>query len=303
MTSNIKNARFLRPASTSLIIQRLQRGDSLNLSGGRGIGKTRLLEDIKSANLENTCVIHVSLKGYQESYKAFCNAVFLSSDFKVRPPSSLNAVIKKLKETKKQTFLFIDDFQYISDNPNLDPKYNQQFIDYLNSIRNTSGISLLAVSHEPLSKIIIFMGKKPVTSVLNLQNIHLDRLMHHEITDEISRRFQNLDENAKNVLASHLNNHENNYELLEHYESKIISKGDTVLDSAVLDRWYKNFKKTNRSSLMRLVIKLTGVMKRWILVITPFLPGFNQLKKITHGPLVFISSYVKKILGASKDTE
>ena len=68
----MNESHFLRPDFSSLVINRLHRGQSLNLFGSPGIGKSRLLEDIEKAAIPDTRMIHVSFKGYQYSYQGFC---------------------------------------------------------------------------------------------------------------------------------------------------------------------------------------------------------------------------------------
>jgi ABC-type lipoprotein export system ATPase subunit len=63
----MQDTHFLRPALTKHIIQRLQRGESLNLFGKPGIGKTRMLEDIRDAKIDKTFVIIVFFRGYHIS--------------------------------------------------------------------------------------------------------------------------------------------------------------------------------------------------------------------------------------------
>ncbi|MDM8544207.1 hypothetical protein QUF90_24280 [Desulfococcaceae bacterium HSG9] len=76
----MQDSHFLRPAITALVIKRLQRGESINLYGEPGIGKTRLLEDIRQSGLADTHIISVSFRGYQYSYDGFCKAVWTEAD-------------------------------------------------------------------------------------------------------------------------------------------------------------------------------------------------------------------------------
>ncbi len=75
----MQDAHFLRPALTKHIIQRLERGESLNLFGKPGIGKTRILDDIHdAAEPDKTFVIIVPFHGYANSYQGFCEAIWKS---------------------------------------------------------------------------------------------------------------------------------------------------------------------------------------------------------------------------------
>ncbi len=258
--SNITDAHFLRPALTKLIIQRLQRGDSLNLFGEPGIGKTRLLEDIRNSGLKNTIITKVSFRGHQYSYEGFCRAICTEGRFQKISSTGLSEIIEEFQKIEdKQDFIMIDDFQYLPENPDIDPAYNQQFIDNLNSIKNASGVSLLVVTLKPVNNLIIFINKQPVTSVLNLDFIEVPPLQHEEIRKELDRRFEQdiLDEQEKILLCSHLNEQSGNYELLKDYEVKILTKADAAMDfTRRLRKWNKEFKKGRQPSGMKLISRI-----------------------------------------------
>ncbi len=258
--NNITDAHFLRPALTKLIIQRLQRGDSLNLFGEPGIGKTRLLEDIRNSGLKNTIITPVSFRGYQHSYEGFCRAICIEGRFQKISSTSLNEIIEEFQKIEdKQDFIMIDDFQYLPENPDIDPAYDQQFIDNLNSIKNASGVSLLVVTLKPVNNLIIFINKQPVTSVLNLDFIEVPPLQHEEIRKELDRRFGQdiLDEQEKILLCSHLNEQSGNYGLLKDYEVKILTKADAAMDfTRRLRKWNKEFKKGRQPSGMKLISRI-----------------------------------------------
>ncbi len=263
--NNITDAHFLRPALTKLIIQRLQRGDSLNLFGEPGIGKTRLLEDIRNSGLKNTIITPVSFRGYQHSYEGFCRAICTEGRFQKISSTSLSEIIEEFQKIEdKQDFIMIDDFQYLPENPDIDPAYDQQFIDNLNSIKNASGVSLLVVTLKPVNNLIIFINKQPVTSVLNLDFMKVTPLQHEEIRKELDRRFEQdiLDEQDKMLLCSHLNEQAGNYELLKYYEVKILTNADKAMDfTRRLRKWNKEFKKGRRPTGIKLISRILEKMR------------------------------------------
>jgi len=150
---------FLRPALTKLVIQRLGRGDSLNIHGGVGFGKTRLLEDIKNAGLEDTSVVLVSFKGYWKSLDGFCKALWKSRGLFSETPDGFTEIVDRLNRESKRVFLLIDDFHYLFDNAGIDAKYDQSFWDSINAVRNTAGVSLLAVTRKPANGSLVFIDK------------------------------------------------------------------------------------------------------------------------------------------------
>ncbi|MCP4349601.1 MAG: hypothetical protein GY795_29320 [Desulfobacterales bacterium] len=263
--NNITDTHFLRPALTKLVIQRLQRGDSLNLFGEPGIGKTRLLDDIYDSGLKNTIITKVSFRGYQNNYEGFCRAICSEGRFQKISSTSLSEIIEEFQMVEgKQDFILIDDFQYLPENPDIDPAYNQQFIDNLNSIKNASGVSLLVVTQKPVNNLIIFINKQPVTSVLNLDFIEVTQLQHGEIRNELDRRFEQgvLDEQEKIILCSHLNEQGGNYELLKYYEVKILTNADVAMDfTRRLRKWNKDFKKGRRPTGIKVISRVREKMR------------------------------------------
>ncbi len=190
-----------------------------------------MLKDIRQVGLVDTHIISVSFRGYQYSYDGFCKAVWTAADIEGEPDASLNQIIDKLTAKNKPIFFFIDDFQYLPDNPDIDAKFNQDFIDSLNLIKNSAGVSLLTVPHEPVNNLAIFIDKTPLTSVLNLTPFEIGLLKHEEISKELERRFANglLDAHKQKLLTSHLNEQAANYALLMYYEVKLITQSDVKL--------------------------------------------------------------------------
>ncbi|MDM8544204.1 AAA family ATPase [Desulfococcaceae bacterium HSG9] len=288
---------FLRPTLTSLVIQRLQRGESINLYGEPGIGKTRLLEDIRKAGLEGTHIILVSFRRYQYSYDGFCKAVWTEAGIEGEPVVSLNQIIQKLKDRNQPIFFFIDDFQYLPDNPDIDAKFNQDFIVCLNSIKNSTSVSLLTVTHEPVNNLVIFINKMPLTSVLNLTQLEVNPLKHEEIIRELERRFADylLDAHKKKILASHLNEQSDNYALLMNYEVKLITQSDAHLTfNQRLDTWRIHFRKD--ILLKKSATQWHRKIKSWFLVMAPFLETIGKIKKLTAGAGPFFKSIADKFL-------
>lgn len=293
---------FLRPAMTRYIIQRLERGDSINLHGPPGLGKTRLLEDIRDGGIEGICVAFVSFRGYCGSYGGFCRAVAAAGGVTGKMPASISAVVQELTRTGKSVFLFIDDFQYLPENPDVDPRFDQRFIEVLNCIKNMSGISLLAVSLKPLHTLTLFIKQKPVTSVLNLDPVEVTQLLNDEIHNELVRRFPPavLKKGEAVHLSSHLNGQERIYEVLEYYEPKILSKSSRGLDDEMLQVWLQQFKKAHKKSPFKTISRLTKGLKCWNMVLNPIRPMFQKMKHTFQGPIGSIIFWLKQF-SSTKD--
>lgn len=294
----MKTSHFLRPATTRLIIQRLQRGESINLFGPPGIGKTRLLEDIRDAELADARVAMVSFRGYQNSYAAFCKVICSSAGIQGAAPTTVSGAIQQLREAQKQILLLIDDSQYIAENPKLDPKFDQQFLDALNAVRNTPGVSLLAASIESLHRLTIFINGNPVTSSLNLQPVDTPSLQYDEIAEELRRRFENrLNVDDRAILISHLTDQKHNYQLLEDYEWCITAENFLTLNHTLLNEWRRECLKKHDPSGTKRVSKLIDFLKRWLIVLNPLKPLYQQIRKLIEGPVAVVKPYLKRLFG------
>ncbi len=240
---------FLRPELTRLVIQYLERGGSLNLHGPTGMGKTRLLEDIAGAGLEGARVVLVSFRGYSANYGGFCRAIAAAGGLSGETPGSMSAVVDELTRAGAPVFLLIDDLHYLAENPEIDPRFDLLFVEALNNIKNTPGVSLLTASLKPMGALTIFIKKKPTTSVLDLRPIEAASFTTREIRAELERRFPRniLDIPGIVRLSNHLRARENPYGLIEYYEPKILSKDGPGLDDEMLEIWRGEIKKAYRN--------------------------------------------------------
>jgi hypothetical protein len=283
--NHMKENHFLRPSFTKFVIERLSLGDSINLHGEAGIGKTRLLEDIKSAEIKNTHVIHVS---FQKRYKAFCNSVFYEAGLKGEMPESLNLILDKLQLSEKRIFFLIDDFHRFPDNPEIDPEYDQAFVETLNAIKNRKNVSLLVVTHKPIPTALIFADKeKPDTSTLHFSKfLKIDSLQYDEIKKEIERRFKKckLKDKKINILISHLNKYANNYTLLRYYEPKILIDiaAGRQLKKKRLNNWKEEFKKDYSNTFPKKLYKFQSLLKSLKRALFPNGINMNFIKKLIN---------------------
>ena len=280
---------FLRPALTNVIVQRLVRGDSLNIYGEPGIGKTRLLEDIKGGSPDRSIVVSVSIRGYQYSYGGFCRAIWAEARCEGDPPSTFGGVVDALSRNQARIFLFIDHFQSILSNPDIDPAYDQAFIDTLNAVKNKPNMSLLLVSSHPINTLILFVDKAPMTSVLHLDPIKVRRLSQEEIFAELDRKLPDLHLDDRFRLGAFLSDHERHYDLLNHMITQIAMdappKGDF---NKRLQAWHRDFEKERNPAPIKRMVKLNTWIKAWGRVVP-----MDKVKSVVPGAVKLL----KKLSG------
>ena len=280
---------FLRPALTNVLVQRLNRGDSLNIYGEPGIGKTRLLEDIRGEAPPRTLVVSVSIRGYQYSYGGFCRAIWAEARQEGEAPPTFDKVVDGLARKADRVFLFIDHFQAILSNPDIDPAYDQGFIDTLNAVKNKSNMSLLLVSSHPINTLILFVNKAPKTSVLHLDPIKVGSLSQEEIFAELDRKLPDFDVDHRYWLASFLSDHERHYDLLNHMITQIAMDEAAQKDfRKKLQAWHKDFQQAHNPAPMKRMVKFNTWVKAWGRVVPMdkvkgLVPGAVKLLKKMSG--------------------
>ena len=114
----------LRQDFTEWIVHLLQRGKSINLIGREGIGRQRLLEDIQKTNLANTKVIRLNVKSYQASYNGLLKDIYSQLGEKGTLPQNFSEVIERCENCKEQVLILFYNFDELSNNIEIDPKYD-----------------------------------------------------------------------------------------------------------------------------------------------------------------------------------
>ena len=184
------NLFYLRPSFTKYLIKRLKNGESINLFGDKGVGKSRLLLDIKKTKMQGIKTVLVSFVGYQYSYDGFCSALCHSAEIEGEPVKNFKCFLEKVQNIEGRVIILIDGFEKFPSNPNLDTSYNQEFIDNLNAIKDLPNISLMIVTESPLNTFVVFINKIAFTSTLNLTPIKITEIQIDELREEIERRLK-----------------------------------------------------------------------------------------------------------------
>ncbi|WP_250633017.1 AAA family ATPase [Rhodoflexus caldus] len=151
-TPSIDFSRALRPPFTELIWEELRKGSSVNVhSPKKGVGKTRLLEDLRNALKEYVPVALIGVKQFRDNFSGFLEGICTQWDVAQKEKEPTDKDIKDFldkDENKTKTFfLLLDDFETLLENS----KDTTSFLTFLNSLKNYSNIGFCAVSPKPVN--------------------------------------------------------------------------------------------------------------------------------------------------------
>ena len=207
---------ILRPTFTTYILKRLLNGESINIYGdvnvdeyscaGMGIGKSRLVKDLVSlVEDEEITVISLDMKNYVfgEAFDKFLKDISLALGDRMF--DSFGAFIDSTAE--KKVMLLIDNFHYFFDNDKKDARFDEHFIDNLNSAHNRASISILVTTHKPHKHYSLYIGetKQYRASWLEFIDIEISELTYQELKDEVDRVFPQLSEHKRVEIVGTLN--------------------------------------------------------------------------------------------------
>jgi ATP-dependent Clp protease ATP-binding subunit ClpA len=151
----------LRKEYTNYIIDQLiDKRKSINLVGGKGTGKTRLLEDIRDCKLTDVKIIQVDSKAHVNIYNGLLREIQKQLGFKGKVPEKLDKLFEALEKQPVHYLVFLDNYDALLGNPGMDKGYNVDFFDDLNFIKNKDNISLLCATCKVHSSLTVYIDKK-----------------------------------------------------------------------------------------------------------------------------------------------
>jgi hypothetical protein len=290
----------LRPVFTERIVQLLQTGRSINLIGTEGTGRERLLGDIQRCELPNTKIVLVNLKSYRESYAGFIQAVWTQLGMDGEKPTTFSKLIERCEAGNDQIWLFLDNFDDLLDNPQVDPKYDTAFYDALNACRNKPNVALVCVTEEPHDQSIVFVnGKLHSNSWLDLERKPLPPLTHEEIVLEAKRQPLSLTLQEQSAVIDAVRSSPKPYKLLEYLREKLSNREDASLPfQRRLQKWGKQFAKEEKHRLLskKSIYQATQEMTTWseLTGISKLKMPFLLLGEIGKFLAAFLGKYSKK---------
>jgi TIR domain len=189
----------LRPTFTRMVLNELLvRRQSVNLTGGYGQGKSRLLHDLRDmAAAQQLRVALLDLKEHRLQYDQFLRAAELQLQLDATYPNFSDLCTALSRQRGQHYLLLIDNLEVLNEYASNDSRYNPQFVASLNMLKNLPNIHLLCASREWL-KSVAFQGE---TSLLTLHRMDISPLSEQEIQAELRQR---LDSHALLQQGTHL---------------------------------------------------------------------------------------------------
>ncbi|MCP4149538.1 MAG: AAA family ATPase, partial [bacterium] len=273
---------------------------SINLIGAKGTGKTRLLEDIQKTALPKVLFVNINLKSYVNKYTGLLREVHSQLQLASEVPERLCELFENLEKEPRFYLLFLDNYDVLLNNTRLDGKYDKDFFDDLNFIKNKDNVSLLCTTCEPHNTQAIFIDGECIgNSWLTLEKKDLPELTRHQLKEEFGERLDEYAElwfrteiEERTLLMDAVHQHEYPYARLSFFISRFNNQTyeERIVDFPKrLKRWQKEFKKQVKNSLNKklLVAKAategtliaTGVKKIKI----PILSSIIELLKKKFG--------------------
>jgi hypothetical protein len=203
-----------RPEMTKNLLQKMcLHGQCLNLYGRKGIGKGRMLQDLKKCEpeLRNSKFIPIDMKYHVENHARFLEK--LARECGV-VGQNLGQIIDKTKE-KAHLFLLLDNFEEVFDNPKKDKHYNSDFFDELNGLKN-AGQKLIVVTQERHTSHILD-GRK---SWLTVNEYEMPEHSYTQVSAEIKRRLPKVAESELTYLAEQFET--DSYELMNKVMNELL---------------------------------------------------------------------------------
>lgn len=172
-----------------------------DLVAAPGQGAGRLLEDLQRLPGRGPRLV-ANLKRHRASLAGLIADLWRQTGLPGHPPTSLGGLSDRLEREAPGATLLLHRFDALLDNPDLDPGYNDRFIDALNALRNRD-LALVCVSAERLQPHVILTPKGVRHgSTLDLTREDLPALAHAEIAAEVERRAPPLDGGGRTLLTA-----------------------------------------------------------------------------------------------------
>lgn len=302
---NIKDHKFnhcLRPEFTQAIIgQLVSQRASINLIGAPGTGKGRLLEDIRQCNPPGVRMVCVDLKTYVMSYNGLLREIHGQLCLDGAVPVRLDGLFEAQKGKGAQCILFcLDNYDALLGNVNKDDRYNVDFFDDLNYLKNRDNVVLLCTTSHPHTTLPVYIaGESYRNSWLTLTPVSLPALTRNQTAAELQRRLN--PELAKELTAApadwerlekSIYNRSMPYARLCFLVDKLTMQTDEEIKKPFkkrLKQWQKEFKRLHKNSWKKRLHNAKTTARAALIA-----SGLNKLKAFFQYPIELIKAWKGK---------
>lgn len=178
----------LRPEFTRSVAHTLFRERrSVNLHAPKGWGRKRLANDLSHA-LHNAPlrIVRINLHNYISAYHHLLDDLAAQLRLAAGDPDICDIIEEGCRKLNRPVLLVLENLDAVMQpNPAKDPRFNGDFLNTLNGLRNTPYCCLLALSEKPHNA-YTFNG---VSSWLDVKIMQLPELSDRNIGAEIDRRL------------------------------------------------------------------------------------------------------------------
>jgi hypothetical protein len=267
---NVDMSHCLRPEFTGGVIGKLiDKRLSLNLTGEKGAGKKRLLEDIRACKLPDTKILLIDLKGYTANYDGLLREIHSQLTLSGDVPGRLSELFEGMEKEPGHVLALLANYDALLDNARIDSQYDKDFIDDLNFIKNKNNVSLLCTSERPHNSSLVFIaGEAFDNSWLTVEIIDLPELTRRQILAELERRLDeynwlylktNYDDKEK--IVEHIRTLPLPNTLLSFLAERFSAQTDEEMQQPFKKRfnhWLKAFKKRHKKNFKKRVYNARG---------------------------------------------
>lgn len=234
----------LRPSfSKTLLVELLVRGQSINLTGDSGQGKSRQLEDTKKLcqNL-NLRVALVNLKDFRLKFEFFLKDLSMQLALGKTDFQDFEQLLDAIHLQKDSAFvILIDNMEVLNEYASNDKRYNANFASSINFLKNKDNIYLVCASKEWLKKAVF----DDETSILVLHRLGISTLRDVEIEAEIHRQCAQLTATHRSKVRRHVSTHTQAYKLLDFLLTEAKVEYEEKKFDKQLSKWLQDYDKHN----------------------------------------------------------
>lgn len=185
----------LRTEFTAYLVKTLvSERKSVNVIGAKGTGKTRLLEDLEKCRLPDATIVRVDLKAYAANYPGLIREIHRQLALNGDVPQRLDRLFAGLETLPRVFLVCLDNYDALLDNTRNHEKYDKDFFDDLNFLKNKGNVTLLCTTEEPHNALPVFIGgESHGNSWLTMEKELMPELTRKQVLAEIEREADPFD--------------------------------------------------------------------------------------------------------------